>query len=261
MPGWTNAMTRAPRLPAMPRLRRPSLAMIVSLLVAVAFLLGGWVWLRDSSLVAVENVTVRGASGLGAPAVRSSLTGAAQQMTTLNVDRAALNAAAARFPLVKSISVETKFPHGMTIIVNERRPVAALVGTGGALAVAADGVILTGSPSSGLPVIAVTSLVRGKRVVDPTTRSEVKLIALAPRRLRSEVTEVSAASGGLVAKLRAGTLLRFGDSSRLAAKWIAADRVLQDPQAAGAGYIDVSIPERPASGMLGSGDLAPVAEQ
>ena len=93
MPSWTNALTRAPRPSAMPRLRRPSLAMVVSLLVAIALLLGGWVWLRDSSLVAVENVTVRGATGLGAPAVRSSLTGAAQQMTTLNLDRRALNAA------------------------------------------------------------------------------------------------------------------------------------------------------------------------
>ncbi len=245
----------------MPRLRRPSLAMVVSLLVAIALLLGGWVWLRDSSLVAVENVTVRGATGLGAPAVRSSLTGAAQQMTTLNLDRRALNAAVARFPLVKSITVETKFPHAMTIIVNERRPVASLVGPGGALAVAADGVILTGSPSSGLPVIAVTRLVRGKRVVDPTTSSEVNLIALAPRRLRGEVTEVTAVNGGLVAKLRAGTLLRFGDSNRLAAKWIAADRVLQDPQSAGAGYIDVSIPERPASGTLEAIEPPPSVEQ
>ncbi|MDP4603720.1 MAG: FtsQ-type POTRA domain-containing protein, partial [Solirubrobacteraceae bacterium] len=124
----------------MPRLRRPSLAVVVSLLVAAAFLLGGWVWLRDSSLVAVESVTVTGASGLGAPAVRSSLTGAAQQMTTLNVDRGALNAVVARFPLVKGISVKTDFPHGMAIVVYERRPVAALVGPGGALAVAADGV-------------------------------------------------------------------------------------------------------------------------
>ena len=244
----------------MPRLRRPSLAMAVSLLVAIAFLLGGWVWLRDSSLVAVENVTVRGASGLGAPAVRSSLTGAARQMTTLNVDRDTLNAAAARFPLVRSISVETKFPHGMTITVNERRPVASLVGRHGALAVAADGVILTGSPSSGLPVIAVTSLMRGKRVVDPTTRSELKLVALASRRLRGELTEVTAANGGLVVKMRGGTQLRFGDSSRLAAKWIAADRVLRDPQAAGAGYIDVSIPERPASGMLEANKPQPTGE-
>ena len=261
MPSWPNALPRVPRFASTPRLRRPSLTLIVSLLVVSALLLGGWVWLRDSSLVAVERVTVTGASGLGAPAVRSSLTGAAQQMTTLNVDRSALSAAVARFPLVKSISVKTNFPHAMSIVVHERRPVASLVGPAGALTVAADGVILTGIPSSGLPVIAVTSLVRGKRVVDPTTASEVRLAALAPRRLRAELTEVSAADGGLIAKLRGGPLLRFGDGSRLAAKWVAADRVLQDPQAAGAGYIDLSIPERPASGALATADSTVDAEQ
>ncbi|MBJ7243529.1 MAG: hypothetical protein JHD03_01770 [Solirubrobacteraceae bacterium] len=102
---------------------------------------------------------------------------------------------------------------------------------------------------------------RGKRVVDPTTASEVRLAALAPRRLRAELTEVSAVDGGLIAKLRGGPLLRFGDGSRLAAKWVAADRVLQDPQAAGAGYIDLSIPERPASGALATADSTVAAEQ
>ena len=261
MPSWPTALPRAPRLPALPKVRRPSLTVVVSLLVAVALLLGGWVWLRDSSLVAVTNVTVTGATGLGAPAVRSSLTGTAQQMTTLNVDQSALTDSVARFPLVKSISVSTKFPHGMTIIVHERRPVASLVGPGGAVAVADDGVILTGIPTSGLPVVAVTRLVRGTRVVDPTTAAEVELTALTPKRLRGQITQVTSGADGLVVTLRAGPELRFGDGQRLEAKWLAANRVLQDPQAAGAGYIDVSIPERPASGVLTTTDSAPTAAQ
>lgn len=261
MPSWPTALPRGPRLAAMPRIRRPSLTLVVSLLVAAAVLCGGWVWLRDSSLVAVDNVTVTGASGLGAPAVRSALTGSAQQMTTLNVDRAALSEAVVRFPLVKSISVTTKFPHGMMIVVHEREPVAALVAPGGTTAVAADGVILGGIPSSGLPVISVSSLVSGSRVVDRTTASEVALAALAPKQLRSEVTQVTAGPEGLTATLRAGPLLRFGDGERLKAKWVAASRVLKDPQSAGAGYIDVSIPERPASGMLATADSAQTPAQ
>ncbi len=261
MPGSSTALPRAPRFAAIVRWRRPSLKLIVSLLVATAVLLAGWVWLRDSSLVAVERVTVSGASGPGAPAVRSALTGAAQQMTTLHVDRGALNAAVARFPLVESISATTKFPHGIAIIVNERRPVAALVTTGGAVAVADDGVLLTGTPTSGLPEIAVSGLLRAGRVTDPTTASEVELAALTPKRLRGEVTRVEAGAEGLVVSLRAGPLLRFGDGERLAAKWIAAERVLKDPQSSGAGYIDLSIPERPASGMLTTTDSALTAPE
>lgn len=261
MPSWPTAIAHTPRGPALPRLRRPSLAVVVSILVAVALLLGGWVWLRDSSLVAVTNVTVSGATGLGAPAVRSALTGTAQQMTTLHVDRAALNDSVARFPLVKSISLSTKFPHGMTIIVHEREPVASLVGPGGAIAVADDGVILTGIPTSGLPTITVARLVRGTRVQDPAIAAEVELTALTPKRLRGQVTQVNSGADGLVVTLRSGPVLRFGDGKRLEAKWVAANRVLEDPQAAGAGYIDVSIPERPASGMLTTTDSAPTAAQ
>ena len=262
MPSWPNALPRGPRFTAiarprhLPRFRRPSLTLIVALLVTAALLSGGWVWLRDSSLVAVQNVVVSGATGLGAPAVRSALTGTAQQMTTLHVDRAALDDAVARFPLVKSLTVTTKFPHGMTIEVHERQPVAALTAPGGTVAVASDGVILSGIPTSGLPAVSATSLVSGPRVVDPTMASEVALLALAPKEIFTRIAGVSSAADGLTVTLRSGPLLRFGDGERLRAKWVAANRVLADPQAAGAGYIDVSIPERPASGPLAAASPA-----
>ena len=47
-----------------------------------------------------------------------------------------------------------------------------------------------------------------------------------------------------------GPELIFGDASRVRAKWIAAARVLADPDAAGATYIDVRLPDRPAAGGL-----------
>ena len=86
--------------------------------------------------------------------------------------------------------------------------------------------------------------------------SEVALLALAPKEIFTRIAGVSSAADGLTVTLRSGPLLRFGDGERLRAKWVAANRVLADPQAAGAGYIDVSIPERPASGPLAAASSA-----
>jgi hypothetical protein len=58
------------------------------------------------------------------------------------------------------------------------------------------------------------------------------------------------AQHGLVAQLQNGPAVYFGDAADLDAKWTAATRVLGDPNqgAAGASYIDVTDPERPAAG-------------
>ena len=79
------------RLLASSRARRRGLVLA---LVATA-LLGGWLWLRDSSLVGIAHVRVLGATGAEAPAIRGALRDAARGMTTLDVDEGALRAAVA----------------------------------------------------------------------------------------------------------------------------------------------------------------------
>ena len=67
------------------------------------------------------------------------------------------------------------------------------------------------------------------------------------------------ADDGLVATLSDGPELIFGDSSRARSKWIAAARVLADPEAEGATYIDLRQPDRPAAGGLPTSTVTPVA--
>ena len=64
---------------------------------------------------------------------------------------------------------------------------------------------------------------------------------------------------GIVVELRDGPELIFGDATRVRAKWVAATRVLADPDSEGATYIDVRLPGRPAAGGLPAATLAPVA--
>ena len=64
------------------------------------------------------------------------------------------------------------------------------------------------------------------------------------------------AGHGLVAQVRGGPSIYFGDATELPrAKWHPATAVLADPSSAGAAYIDVTDPVRPAAGAGGGVDL------
>ncbi|HVP03605.1 MAG TPA: cell division protein FtsQ/DivIB, partial [Solirubrobacteraceae bacterium] len=116
--------------------------------------------------------------------------------------------------------------------------------------VADDGTLLRAVPTSGLPVIPVKAPPGGSRVADRPTQAKVAVLAAAPASLRSRVTKVVLGPHGLTVDLGSGPQLRFGDGRRLHAKWLAAARVMSDPGAADATYIDVRVPERPAAGGL-----------
>ena len=63
---------------------------------------------------------------------------------------------------------------------------------------------------------------------------------------------------GLTVAMRNGLLAYFGDASRPHAKWLSLAQVLADPSSAGASYIDVRLPARPAAGFP-AGVLPPAA--
>jgi hypothetical protein len=84
---------------------------------------------------------------------------------------------------------------------------------------------------------------------DPQALAAVALLTAAPSQLRAEVSQVSTVPAhGLVAQLRGGPSIYFGDSSALSQKWVAAAAVLADAGSDAASYIDVTNPERPAAG-------------
>lgn len=228
--------------------RLPSAWVIAAGVVALAVLAGGWLWLRSSSLVAVEKVKVSGVHGTGGAAIRSTLRNVAFDMTTLNVDRQALQESVARFPVVKSLDVRTDFPHGLYIKVIERKPVAALAGSSVPVAVAADGVLLKGETTSGLPLVTARIPYGTARLRGGTALEQVRLLAAAPEHLRRRVSAIRAVPGGYVVNVAGYPELRFGPSERVESKWAAASRILGDPSVAAATYVDLRVPERPAVG-------------
>jgi len=241
----------------------PLLRRRLAIVVLLAAVLGAtyMFWLRDSGLVAVEEVQVTGLTGRDAARLRTTLDGAGRGMTTLHVDRAALEAAVEPFPVVQAIQVEADFPNGLRITVIEHRPVAVLVSGEKRIPVARDGAVLAGLPIEGsLPEIRTGAPIPPAQLEPGVTLDGARVAGGAPGALLSRLEQVEREEErGLVVSVRGGPELVFGSADRLTAKWAAAVRVLADPDAAGAEYLDLRLPERPAAGGLAVETVAPVA--
>jgi cell division septal protein FtsQ len=240
-----------------PRLKRRLLALAVASLVLAA---GYQLWFRDSSLVEVKRVQVTGLTTSDAKRVRAALTSAGKTMTTLHVDRAALDRAVETYPVIRALEVSPDFPHALRIRVIEYQPAAIAVSGGSRVPVAGDGTILRGVAIEGhLPTVEANGGLGTKSLEDPTARGAAAVAGAAPALLRSRIDDVEHTGEGFVANLSDGPELIFGRATQLRAKWAAAARILADLEARGASYLDLRLPGRPAVGGLAAETVAPVA--
>jgi len=206
-------------------------------------------WFRDSSLVQVEHVTITGLSTPEAGRLRAELMAAARRMTTLDVDTGALRDAVAHDPVVRSVSADGQFPNSLRIDVVLNMPAAVLAASGRSLTVAGSGTLLPGAHAGALPTVHVRALPNGITLRDRRTLALVAVAADAPAPVRKLIDTIGAAPGsGLVAHMRGGLTVVFGDAGRLEAKWAAAAAVLAQGSSAGASYVDVRRPEQPVAG-------------
>jgi cell division protein FtsQ len=238
--------------------RRVRIALL-SMLIVLPLLAGGWLLLRDSPLVSVEHVQVSGVHGPDASAIDAALAGAARQMSTLDMRPGALRSAVAPYRVVREVHAYPSFPHGVRIRVVEQLPVASLMIAGVRTAVAADGVILGPALlSSSLPALsagsdasAATGVI-GKPVHGASLLASLAVLGAAPARMATAVARVFNGPEGVTVAMRNGLVVYFGDATRPHAKWISLARVLAASSSAGASYVDVRLPERPAAGFAGA---------
>ena len=256
-------MSAATRRRVLPRIRgrlpRPGPRTLVAVLALAALLVGAFFWVRQSPLVAVQRVTVTGVSGPDAGRIRSSLTEAAEGMSTMHLDNGRLHTAVAPYPIVRSLHASKRLsawpadlraggdPRGgarrrrPAHDCRRRRDAAARHPSRGAVADNRDrghAGRLAGHRYRGGP--------------------RVGLLAAAPYRMLAKVASATEASGqGLAVTLRDGPVIYFGADSQLSTKWRAAAAVLALPSSEGASYIDVTDPDRPAAGT--GSDSSPAA--
>jgi cell division protein FtsQ len=232
---------------------------LLAALIGLPLLTGAWLWFRNSPFVAVQRVRVSGLTevhGGDVPQIQAALADASHGMSTLDVNTAALRAAVASFPLVRSLHARASFPHELRIEVLEQPPVAQLAVAGARTALAADGVVLGASfLSSSLPIVSIGGVHTaslpsvGRRVEQGQLRQALTALGAAPAPIAPLVQGAYWGPQGLTFALHGGVLAYFGDATRPHAKWLSLVRVLADPSSAGASYVDVRLPERPAAGF------------
>jgi len=225
------------------RRRAVALGLLVAALVA-----GYYLWLRDASVFAIEQVEVEGAS-TDADRIAAAVGAAAEGMTTLNVDDEKLRAAVSQFPTVASMSADATLLDKLTVTITERLPVARIELGGEPVAVSADGYLLPRLEGDQGELPLIEGGESGGRL-DPAGAAQAAIVGAAPDPVREAIDSASWSEerGGVVVELEGAPELRFGSGGEAERKWKAVAAVLTDPERGSPAYIDASVPERTVSG-------------
>jgi cell division protein FtsQ len=237
----------------MARLRRVPWRVPAGILLAAAGLTLGWLWFRDSRFAAADEIFVTGTSSSEEAQVREALREAAQGMSTLHVREDVLRNAVAPYSSVADLEVHADFPHKLSIEVLERRPVATVESGGRTVPATGGGRLLDGVRAPGLPVVAADAgaTAAGDHVRDRHALAALRVAAAAPEDLLARSERVYYGPQGMTLDLRNGPELFFGSAEGARTKWRAAARVLAEPSAEGAVYLDLRVPGRVAAGGVG----------
>lgn len=223
--------------------------LIAAAVIVVVLYAGYMLWFRNLSWFAINDVTLKGAT-TSEREIKLAVERAAQDMTTLHIKDDELRAAVARFPTVASVSATTSFPHGLTVTISERLPVAFVQIRGQRTAVSADGYLLAGAGFDAKALPRIEGAAAHGAHLDPDAAAQAAILGATPPPLRDDVVSSTwdDQRGGVVVDLKNGPEVIFGDGSRAAAKWAAAVAVLSSPEHGSPSYVNVVVPDKPVTG-------------
>jgi cell division protein FtsQ len=229
---------------------RRSVLVGLGLFVAAA---GLYLVARQTSLFAVSTLDVRG----GTPAIRAEVRAALagdEGRSLLRVDRNQVAGLLAGVPDVSSFRYDRHFPHTLRVTIRPERAALVLRRGPDAFLVSTTGRVLRRLPhprASSLPrvwVRARTRLAVGEELSAADGAAAAAAVAAARAvGFRYGVRTITGGAGGLALVLPSGFEVRLGDPGDLRLKLTIAGRILtaEATATAGAGYLDVSVPERP----------------
>ncbi len=231
------------------RRRRIFLICTGLILLALALFTSYTYWLRDSSLVEIKNLEVRGLSSHteeGAQ-ITSAVESATGEMTTLHLKPELLDTEMSRFPRVASSSIAADFPNSATVTVSLRENGSVFKVGSETLLIATDGTVLgtAGEGTDILPEISTGDPPSGNRL-EGRTLAQAEVLGAVPTELRSFVAESALGDNGVEVTMSNGLVLLFGDSSNADDKWRAGAAVIADPELTDVSYVDLTVPRRPA---------------
>lgn len=255
-PGDPSGATRSIR-GRVARRRRLRLVGLLALVLAIGLAISWFTWLRDLPVFEIRDVRVTGLETLStaedqeeAAALTRTVTTSLGGMTTLHVRQDELDRALARWPRVAGVDVSTEFPNGATARLDLRED-GSVIGEGDtAVLVATDGTLLgpVGEGTGTLPLIGGEPPPDDRATLGGPRLSQAIVLGSVPTEIRPFVDRSRIGEKGIEVELTNGLLLIFGDDTKPEAKWKAATTVIADPELAGAGYVDLTVPWRPAVG-------------
>ena len=209
---------------------------------------------RETSLFAVRTIDVRGGTPALRAQVRQALAGE-RGASLLTVNGSTVGRRVSELPGVRGFTFDRSFPHTLRVVVQPEVPVLVVRRVPGSDAslVAASGKVIRMLPHarlSSLPrlwVKATTPLTVGAELPRSLAAATQPLAVLRGAGLPGGVHAVRVGRDQRTLELGGGLEVRLGDPGDLRLKLAIARRILAQTHAAtaGAGYLDVSVPERP----------------
>ncbi|HST16771.1 MAG TPA: FtsQ-type POTRA domain-containing protein [Gaiellaceae bacterium] len=244
------ALTAGPQLGAVARILPSGRSILIGLVIAVLGVLA-YVGARETSVFAVKTLEVRGGTAATRAHVRAALESELGRSLLL-VDRDTIAGKLSALPDVLEFTYDRNFPNTLRVTVRREQPVLVLRQGADAYLVAATGRVLKALPHpmlSHLPRLWVKKDVPVSigEALPPTETASVRALAVAERAgLPGGVRSIVQSQGSFALELGRGLELRLGQPGDVRLKLAIAKRILRATgSAVDAGYLDVSVPERP----------------
>jgi cell division protein FtsQ len=246
------AVATLPRRPALGKRFVPSSRSVVTGLAIAAAALTAYVGARETPVFAVHTIQVEGVRAGRARKLERAL-GPLEGVSLLKVKGAEVSRLATALPFVAGVEFDRAFPNTLRVRVEPEEPVAVvrrgieawLVSRRGRVIKRIDQGTHDALPRVWLAHSADVSL--GATLGTGGGAEEVALLVpLRGAGLAGRVASARATAGQIAYKLRNGVELRVGRADELALKLAIAQRILATTPVAG--YLDVSVPERPVAG-------------
>lgn len=226
---------------------------VTTLVLAVALLIGGFFWVSQSTLLAVEQIDISGNHSLSEEELMTVLEPRLKGRSLLQLSYNDTVEALKELPVVKDVEISRDFPHTLRVEIFEYRPVACYAGAGGDYFLSDDGRVLTMTPDSDtkLPVLRTQEACAaevGGRIECQDVMTGIDFLISVPVNLHQEFTNVSVLDGIIDASTLSGLEVHFGTMEEYAYKFEVLRQLIARSIAAGEQVIiDVSVPDRPVT--------------
>ncbi len=211
---------------------------------------GGFFGLSQSSLLAIDNITVDGNHAVATNQILATVTPLLKGRSLLSFSFDDAGRALSQFPFIERVDVQRDFPHTIHLHVEERQPLAYLATGGGNLFLSADGYVLASKPAPdpAFPLLTVKGPCAadpGQKIDCPDVNQGVRFLGNIPVDFDQQIASANVYDGDISARTKANINIHFGTLDNYNFKFEVLKQLIARSVAGGS--IDVSVPDRPVT--------------